>query len=229
MDIVAVDPQLRALARPLRAAAAGGSGAEASPDGRGRVLIPARDVLPLGAAMAASCAARWPRPRGAGGRRSARGELRHLARRGRAADLGGQRFRRGVTLPYTQDLVRVAPARCWRSRSRGSRSRRGAPASRCSRATRNRCARAAAAVVLAERYRWLRDLADRALEGSAALLGAHARAARLRPRVSVARAPAAGGGVAAARERGAHRAAPGRPRQPRAGGAWWRSVAGTAP
>ena len=83
-------------------------GAEAPADGGKPIPVPAGDVLPLGATMAEGLPRAGRRPGGARRGRPAHGELRHLARRGGAADLGHQRFDEAYPMPYTNDLVRLA-------------------------------------------------------------------------------------------------------------------------
>ncbi len=133
-----------------------------------------------------------------------------------------------MTLPYTQDLVRVATSALLAiEESRLTLSARRACKSLLE-GYAEALRKGGGAAVLAERYRWLRDLADRAPEGPAALLGAHA---------ALRSAPVACGGAArrlllrrCRRTRARYASCTARPASAASAGcAWWRSVAGTAP
>ena len=81
----------------------------------GRVSLSARHLLSLGADLGGGLRRGRARAQGAGGGRSARGELRNLARHRRPPDLGHQRFRRSLAPAVHQRPDPPGrPARCWR-------------------------------------------------------------------------------------------------------------------
>ena len=165
----------------------------------------------------------WPRDlprvgrraRGAVGRRPARGELRHLARRGGAPDLGRERLRRG-----RDAALHAGPGAPRRQRAAGDRGIAAdahpgaAPARRSSRATRESLRPGGGAAVLAERYRWLRDLAIVRLKDQRPywdnMRGLRSASGRVPPAVR----RLLRGGHARARPGRALRPPPGRARQP---------------
>ena len=67
---------------------------QAPADEEERLHLPARDLFPLGQTIGTLCPDLMDAPQGALGRRHASGKFRDLARCGRPAGLGRQRFRR---------------------------------------------------------------------------------------------------------------------------------------
>ncbi len=88
---------------------------QAQADGGRAISLPARHLLPMGAGLARGLRRSRRDTLRAGGRRSPRGEFRHLARRRGPSGLGHQRFRRGR-----------APALCHRSGAAGDQRDPGA-------------------------------------------------------------------------------------------------------